>query len=230
MGLKENLEIIKESIEKKKSSIGIDYNVTIVGVTKTMPALSVIDAVNSGITDIGENRVQEAEKKFADICGLKFTRHLIGHLQENKAVKAAEIFDWVQSVDSIGTAEKLNRKLALSGKKINILIEVNTSGDKSKFGIKPEEASEFTGKLSCYDNLIIKGLMTIGPLDKPMQETKKAFALLAGIKEKLSGEYKNIDFSVLSMGMSGDYLEAIENGSNMVRLGRILFGERFPVK
>lgn len=224
--VKDNIGKIREIIEKKKAISGIRNEIRIIAVTKSQPADTVKEAILNGFPDIGENRVQEAEKKFQELRGLTFTRHLIGHLQENKANKAAVLFDMIQSIDNLDTAAKLDKKLKESGKSIPVLVEVNTSGDKSKFGIRPDMAEEFIGKLKNFSSLMINGLMTIGPFDKPVSETRICFKKLFELKLKLSSVYPDIDWKHLSMGMSDDFEIAIEEGSNMLRLGRILFGER----
>jgi PLP dependent protein len=224
--IKENIGKISEKIQQKKASLGISHDIRIVAVTKTHPASLVREAIETGLTDIGENRVQEAEKKFLELGGLKFTKHLIGHLQENKVNKAASLFDMVQSMDSLDVAAKLDRKLKELGSTLPVLIELNTSGDISKFGIQPGETEDFTGKLLEFSNLRVSGLMTIGPFDKPLSETRKCFRLLYETQDRLKTVFRNVDWKFLSMGMSDDYEIAIEEGSNMLRLGRILFGDR----
>jgi len=225
MKIKENIERVFTIIENKKNASGVFYPITVVAITKTHPASVIREAITYGIKDIGENRVQEAEAKFSELQGISFTRHMVGHLQENKVNKAAVIFDFIQSIDSLQTAERLNKKLMEINKKMPVLIEVNTSGEESKFGIKPEEAEGFTEKIFELPYLMLKGLMTIGPLTEDKQKIRRAFSNLYNLRERLKSIYK-ADLSILSMGMSDDFEIAIEEGSNMLRLGRILFGER----
>jgi len=225
MKIKENIERVFTIIENKKNASGVFYPITVIAITKNHPASVIREAITYGIKDIGENRVQEAEAKFSELQGIFFTRHMVGHLQENKVNKAAVIFDFIQSIDSLQTAEKLNKKLMEINKKMPVLIEVNTSGEESKFGIKPEEAEGFTEKIFELPYLLLKGLMTIGPLTEDKQKIRKAFSNLYNLRERLKSIYK-ADLSILSMGMSDDFEIAIEEGSNMLRLGRILFGER----
>ncbi len=222
MNIGDNVNSVREIIENKKKSLGISYDINIVAVTKTQPAESVKEAVKSGITIIGENRVQEAESKFRELEDLGFERHLIGHLQSNKAGKAAKLFDMVQSVDNKETALELDRRCAALGKVMTVLIEVNTSGEASKFGIEPPDTDRFTEWLENLACLKVKGLMTVGPDTTNLQEIRKSFRSLYLIREKIGP----LRLPVLSMGMSHDYEIAIEEGSNMVRLGRVLFGER----
>ena len=228
--IKDNIGKITGIIEKKKAVLGISYKIRVVAVTKTHPAQIVRETVSAGLTEIGENRVQEAEKKFqelaADETPLSFTRHLIGHLQENKANKAAALFDFIQSVDSIETAERLDKKLKELNKIVPVLVEVNMSGDLSKFGIRPENAEDFVGRMNSLTNLKLTGLMTIGPFDKPLSETRACFKKLFDLNSRLKTVYPGAELDILSMGMSDDFEIAIEEGANMLRLGRVLFGDR----
>ncbi len=226
MSFQDNLKRVRDSIETVCARTGSRHEIVLVAVTKTFPAEILREAVNNGISDIGENRVQEAEKKFAEISGLSFTRHLIGHLQSNKANKAAALFDWVQSLDSPDTAVRLDRKLAELNRTMNVLIEINTSGEPGKNGIPPGEASELTGRIGELPRLKLSGLMTIGPFDRPPEAARVCFRELRRIREKLSREFPSLDLRHLSMGMSDDYGIAIEEGSTMIRLGRALFGGR----
>lgn len=226
MSLSENLDRIRNSIEKRRAALGLNYPVTIIAVTKTLPAAVVSEAVYCGLSEIGENRVQEAESKFAELSGLDFTRHLIGHLQENKANKAAALFDWVQSVDSQSLALRLSRKCAELGRTLNICLEVNTSREKSKNGVEPDNAAELCAGVLELPGLVLKGLMTIGPLEGGEQGARAAFSELRRLRDSLENRFRDLKLPVLSMGMSDDYLTAIDEGSTMVRLGRVLFGER----
>ena len=226
MTLKENLLTIYERIDSAKVKSGSAEVITLIGVTKTLPVQVIRDSLECGIINIGESRIQEAEKKFTELSGLNFTRHLIGHLQENKANKAAQLFDWVQSIDSLETALKLSRKCGELNKSLKILIEVNTSGDVSKFGIHPDETAGFAGKLLELPHLDIRGLMTIGPLDKPLSEARKSFASLYTIRENLKTLYPAVRWEHLSMGMSADFRAAIAEGATLVRIGTAIFGER----
>lgn len=227
MSIRDNYLRLLENIETIKNRRGIDYQIDIIAVTKTKPADVIREVVQAGAFKIGENRVQEAESKFAELSSLNFEKHLIGHLQENKANKAARLFDWVQSIDKWKVADKLNRKLEQLNKTMPILIEVNTSGEESKYGITPEETETFMGRIKEEaTHMKISGLMTIAPFTSDEKNVRDAFKLLYNIREKMSVIYPNLDLSVLSMGMSDDYEWAIEEGSTMIRPGRVLFGAR----
>ncbi len=226
MSIRDNIDRVREIIENKKNSLGLHYDISIVAVSKNMPSSYIIEAAAAGISHIGENRVQEAEKKFALIKDLSITKHMVGHLQENKALKAAVIFDMVQSIDNPDIAEKLDKKCAGLGKIMPVLIEVNTSGEKSKFGVRPEEAGDLAAAITGLGSLKLSGLMTIGPLGDDPAETRKSFRTLYSLRESLAVSIKATELPFLSMGMSGDFEIAIEEGSNMLRLGRVIFGDR----
>lgn len=226
MQLLDNLKKVNDNIAAVRAKCGIGYDVALVAVTKTHPAQVVGEAVRAGLTQIGENRVQEAEGKFAALPGLVFTRHLIGHLQTNKANKAVEIFDWVQSVDSLELAGKLDRKASLLGKRLRVLIEVKTSDEAAKTGIAPELAGELAARVAGMQALELRGLMTVAPFTGVEADVRGAFSRLKRLFDDLVSAKLAPGFDTLSMGMSDDYLWAVEEGATMVRLGRTLFGER----
>jgi hypothetical protein len=228
MGIRENFLEVMSEIEDARAKYGAKQPVRLVTVSKTFPADIAAEAVRAGATALGENRVQEASDKFPLLSGmgLTFERHLIGHLQENKANKAAELFDWVQSVDSHTIALRLSRKVTELGKSLPVLVEVNTSGEKSKFGVRPEEALELCEAVAGINKLELRGLMTVGPLSGGEAATAKAFELLRDLFEKLKAQVPHIRIDTLSMGMSGDFPLAIAEGSTMVRVGSRIFGAR----
>lgn len=226
MTIANNIKKLQDDIADIKSRLGLDYNIDIVAVTKTYPAQVIKESVAAGIVHIGENRVQEANTKFAELEDLSFTKHLIGPLQKNKANKAAEIFDFIESIENIDVATKLNTKLQLLDKTMPILIEIKTSDEATKFGISSNRLSDFVGQINELSNLQIKGLMTIAPFTGIENDIRKSFSNLYHLCENIKTEYRNIDFATLSMGMSGDYRLAIEEGSTMIRVGSLLFGRR----
>jgi pyridoxal phosphate enzyme (YggS family) len=226
MPIRDNIRTVLERIETARFRTGTTGPITLVAVSKTRPSGDIAEAVSEGLTHIGENRVQEAEKKFAEIPDVRFIRHLLGHLQENKANKAAAVFDWIQSLDDLDTARKLDRRAGELGKKLDVLIEVKTSDEATKTGIAPETAADFTGAVLEMANLSPRGYMTIAPFTDNEKQVRGAFALLYHTAEKMRSEYRGAALDVLSMGMTDDFEWAIAEGSNMVRLGRIIFGER----
>jgi len=199
----------------------IPPNVKILAAAKTKPAEDIIEAINSGVKIIGENYVQEAEEKYERLKDLfkekNVSFHLIGHLQSKKARKATEIFDCIQSVDSIKLAEKINNTCQELNKKINILIEVNF-GEEQKSGVSLSELELLIIQIKSLQNLNLTGLMCIPPIGKEEKTYKEM--------KELGEKYK---FKELSMGMSSDYKTAINYGSTIIRLGTILFGERTKI-
>ncbi len=198
--------------------------VTIVGVTKTHPAKLVREAVAAGITDVGENRLQEAEPKIRELGNIA-RWHMIGHLQTNKMKKAVEQFDVIQSVDSIRLAEEINKRAGELGKRIECFVEVNSSGESAKSGIAPDEAINLIRQTHALSNIRLTGLMTVGPLTDDQSEIRRAFVLCRNIfndGRAIVGD----QFCNLSMGMSDDFELAIAERSTMIRIGSFLFGRR----
>jgi len=227
MSFTENLARVRERIAAAAERSGRSpSDITIVAVTKTFGPETVEEAVRGGIRDVGENRVQEFLEK-ADRVSLDCRWHLVGHLQSNKVNKAIGRFAMIQSVDSIKIAEKLDRAGAERGITTDVLIEVNTSGEASKHGFDPDETVDAYGIVSGLQALSVRGLMTVGPWVDDGERIASAFGRLRRLKEEI--ERAAPDGRVLehlSMGMSDDFELAIREGSTMVRLGRVLFGER----
>jgi hypothetical protein len=195
-------------------------------VTKNHDAEAVRAAYEAGVRCFGENRVQEAAEKYAERPE-DFELHLIGHLQRNKAKTAAGLFSTVQSIDRVETAEALHRQCAAAGVRMRILLEVNTSGEESKYGVEDADAlrSVLDGLLG-LDSLDPVGLMTLAPFTSDEQAIRRSFRELHRLFTMVSRSYPDLDFSVLSMGMTNDYVIAVEEGSTMVRLGTRIFGAR----
>jgi len=203
-----------------------ESDIRLLAVTKTFPRETVLSAAAAGLTLFGENRVQEAEEKFTDI-GVPCELHLIGHLQRNKARIAAGLFSWVQSIDKAETAEALETRCAERGTTMNILLELNTSGEESKSGFRSRD--ELLGALDSVrslSHLAVRGLMTVGPLTDDRNRVRHAFAELRTLFEEITARQGLSGFDTLSMGMSGDFELAIEEGSTLVRIGSALFGHR----
>jgi len=192
--------------------------ITIVGVAKTIEPWLIQQAFEAGMRHFGENRVQEAKDKIERLSTLRPppTWHMVGHLQTNKAKTAIELFDMIQSVDSVRLAEVLSRH---AQHRIPILLEVNVSGEASKFGLPPAEVSSAVEEISRLPHLEIRGLMTIAPLTDNPEEVRPIFKRLRLLRDSLGLEH-------LSMGMTDDFEVAIEEGATMVRIGRAIFGER----
>lgn len=216
MGIKENIHLIRNNIDAAAKVANVNPNsITIVAATKKRAADEIEQAISSGITIIGENIVQEAEAKLGK---LSCEKHFIGHLQTNKAKRAVALFDCIQSVDSLKLATEINKKAFEAGKHMRVMIEVNTAKEESKFGISLEDVEEFYHQLLKLTNIKVIGIMSVLP-DIKAENTRPYFRQLKAVQQKLGIKY-------LSAGMSNDYLVAIEEGANMLRLGTAIFGPR----
>jgi pyridoxal phosphate enzyme (YggS family) len=183
-------------------------------------------AFRLGVTDFGENRVQEALPKIAEFRPQGLRWHMIGHLQSNKARKVVSSFDYVQSVDSLSLARLLNRHAAQLGIRLPVLLEVNISGEESKEGMTPSEAHALAQQIVALPHLEVQGLMTIAPLVDDAEEVRPVFRSLRELRDQLRNEVPDCAWQHLSMGMTDDYRVAIEEGATIVRIGRAIFGER----
>ena len=228
MSLSGNLIEIREKIIRAQRRGGFNHPVLIIAATKTHPPQIIEQVYASGLRCIGENRVQEAEEKFSLLPNLPgLEKRMIGHLQSNKINKAISLFDSIDSINSLSLAEKLNVRANSRGKTVSILLEINTSGEETKSGFDPQNDEEM---LACFElsNIKIKGLMTVGPFVEDQKEKRQAFSLLRKLKEGANSQIPNgyPKMKELSMGMSGDFETATEEGGTMVRLGTALFGPR----
>lgn len=225
MSIQQNITRILETIHKARTRAGRSDPIVLVGVSKTHPVSAVLEAYAAGLVNFGENRIQEALPKIAE-ASIPATWHLVGHLQSNKAKKAALAFDWVHSIDSLNTAQILARAAEEAGRVVRILIEVNTSGEASKHGVAPDAAAALADSLAPLDGhgIQISGLMTIGPLGGDQTANRRAFSLLRSLRDQIKITLPAC--CELSMGMSGDYESAILEGSTMVRVGSAIFGSR----
>lgn len=225
--IKENLDNILSRIKVAAEKSGRKAeDIKLIAVTKTVDVERIKSVYNYGILDMGENRVQELLDKY-DKLDSSCRWHLIGHLQTNKVKYIIDKVEMIHSVDSIELAKEVNTRAAKIGKKINILIQVNVSGEESKFGISPQEVDEFIEMVSKYGNISVKGMMTIAPYAENSESVRDVFRKLYSIyidikKKKLD----NVTMEYLSMGMSNDFEVAIEEGANIVRIGTDIFGKR----
>ncbi len=226
--VKENLSRIYEQMATACSTAGRDPSeVTLMGVTKTVAPARIQAALDAGITHIGENRVQEylGKKDELELAGI--TTHLIGHLQSNKVGKIVGQVDEIQSVDSERLAVLINKESQKQGIVTRVLVEVNIGYDEAKTGLDPRGLEPLLWKMAEMEHIRVSGLMTVPPILTKEAEKRKVFSnmykLFIDIRDK---KIDNIDMNTLSMGMSGDFVEAILEGSTMVRIGSALFGER----
>ncbi|MBL1220558.1 YggS family pyridoxal phosphate-dependent enzyme [Chryseobacterium sp. L7] len=224
-----NLETIHARIQKSCEKSGRNPNeVKLLLATKTVSAEQIKTALENGEFLIAENKVQELKEKYNDLTNTPHDNHFIGHLQTNK-IKDILKYDvvCVQSLDRLDLAEKLHQRLLSVGKTMEVLIQVNTSGEESKFGVHPDEAVELTRKVSEFSTLKIKGLMTIGLFSAEIEKVRLCFKILKNLQQELIRlDIPNVDMKELSMGMSGDLETAIEEGSTIVRVGTAVFGSR----
>lgn len=223
--LTDNLHLLRQEITAVCNTCGrTPSEVAILAVTKTHPANIIHLVVDAGLTDIGENRIQEAEAKFAEI-GHIARYHLIGHLQSNKAKKAVQLFDVIQSVDSVSIAQEISRRAGEMSKRIDCMIEVNNSGEQQKFGVEPSSALALADEIMSLPNIRLTGLMTVGPLTENPDQIRAAFRQCRELFIQMQSRFGS-QISMLSMGMSDDFPIAIEEGSTMIRIGTRLLGER----
>ena len=225
--IRDNYSKIKENIEAacSRSGRGVE-EIRVMAVTKTFPLEYVEMAIKAGFTLFGENRVNEAFDKYIQVSE-PVELHLIGHLQRNKVKTASRIFHTVESIDKFETAEVLNNRCEAMGRIIDILFEINTSGEESKFGFWDEkEYFSVLERVMDLKNLRIRGLMTVGPLTEDEAKIRESFKKLKVLFEKTREQYPELNFDILSMGMSGDYEIAVEEGSNLLRIGTAIFGKR----
>ena len=226
MSVKENLKNVLEEIEsaRRRRNFASEENVTLVAVTKNHGVDVMREAIDAGVKDIGENRVQEAAEKFKVLERDGVTRHLIGHLQTNKAKQAVKLFDVIHSVDSEHLAEAVNSAAVAVGKVQNILIQVNLANEDTKFGVSETNLRGLIEKVDALENLRLRGLMMIAPNYADVEKCRPLFRGMRKIFDELKKNRQ--DFNMLSMGMTHDYKIAVEEGANIVRVGTAIFGER----
>lgn len=224
MAIKENLLRIRENIEKTCLLCGRDpREVKLLAVSKTFPISSILEAYEAGQRDFGESRVQEFVPKYQQLPDLSW--HFIGHIQKNKLNKLLDTEVFIHSVDSLELAEKISEKALERQKVVKVLLQVNIDDDPSKFSFTSEGLLQNIEKILQLKGIAPTGLMTIGALHKDPKETRASFAKLRGLRDALSEVTKH-EFPELSMGMSGDYHEAILEGATIVRVGTGVFGQR----
>lgn len=202
-------------------------DVRLVAVTKQVDDERIIEALEAGVRIIGENYVQEAQRKFTLLENRDMEWHFIGHLQRNKAKHTVRFMDMIHSVDRIEVAQEIDRRAEGVGRVMKILLEVNLAGEQSKSGVAVEKAPDLVRRLSVLKNLSIQGLMTMPPWSEDPEEARPIFRALRELRDRIDDEgIPGVSMRELSMGMSDDYVVAIEEGATMVRIGRAIFGER----
>ncbi len=226
--MKQRLELVKDRIRRAAESCNRDADsVKLVAVSKTIAAETVKEAIEAGVTILGENYVQEARDKFKELVQYPVSWHFIGHLQSNKAKYAVRLFDLIHSVDSFKLARELNKQAAKLEKIQQILVQVNISGEDTKSGIAPEDAPKLIEEIGQLKNLAVKGLMTMPPYFYQPEKVQPFFAALRDLRDQITAQsLPDISLEELSMGMTGDFEVAIEEGATLVRIGTAIFGER----
>src|SRR2546430_15040500 len=229
VSIAENLERVREQITQAAAKAGRPVTeIELVAITKKHPAEKVREAVEAGHTLFGESRVQEARAKIPELpSNLRW--HFVGHLQKNKTRHALPLFELIHSVDSLALAEDINRIAEEEGMHPDVLLEVNVAGEGSKFGFNPETLRAEMETLLALPRLSIEGLMTIPPLAPEAEASRRYFIKLRGLRDALEKEFR-IKLPHLSMGMTNDFVIAVEEGATLVRVGTAIFGERRRAK
>jgi len=227
MSIKDNISEIKDKIETAHSSSNRQEKVTLMAVTKMHGVDEILEAIDSGIDVIGENKAQELLEKYPYLVG-KCKMHFIGHLQTNKVKQIIDKVDCIQSVDSLKLASEIDKCAAAINKVMDVLVEINIGKEENKYGVYYEDAEKFVLELAKLNNIKVKGFMCVLPISASEGYDKnilfeRMWQLFVDIRDK---KYDNIDVELLSMGMSGDYESAILHGSNLVRVGTSIFGAR----
>ena len=226
--IKDNLKQINERI--RRAALGCDRDpltVRLIAVSKTIPASGVKEAIDSGATLFGENYIQESREKIESLKSYSVSWHFIGHLQSNKSKYAVRLFDLIHSVDSLKLAREIDKQARKCNKIQSILIQVNIAQEDSKSGVTEEEAPQLVSDISRLPNLSVRGLMTMPPFFNAPEKVKPYFKSLRLLRDRIADmQIENISMKELSMGMTGDFEAAIEEGATLVRIGTAIFGER----
>ena len=226
--ISDNINSIREKISRACARAGRSSSeITLLAVGKTFPSPAVREAVEAGVADIGENYVQELLSKRRDLSGSDVRWHFIGHLQTNKVKQIAPWVHMIHAVDSVPLATEIDRRASGAGRVIECLLEVNTTGEHTKFGVAPGEVTALVRSLASCDNISLGGLMTIGPFLPDPEGSRPMFRRLRELKDEIiSLAQANVTMRHLSMGMTGDFEVAIDEGATLVRIGTGVFGPR----
>ena len=219
------LQEVERRIEAARRRSPYGQDVILVAVTKFHPLENMEEVLRLGVTQVGENRVQEMEEKH-DRLTLPAVWHLQGHLQRNKVKKAVALSDLIQSVDSAGILKEIDKRAEQAGKKQDVLLEFNISGEKSKYGLSPKELPHIVEVARDCPHVTVKGLMCMAPIEEDAEKTRPVFKKAHALWEELKTYFPDNQISILSMGMTQDFEIAIEEGATMVRVGTAIFGAR----
>lgn len=226
ISIKENLLEVKEDINEIAKKKGVNpEDITLIGVSKTVDCDRINEAISLGLTDIGENKVQEIERKYNDIDEVNW--HMIGHLQSNKVRFIIDKVKLIHSLDRKSLAKEIQKRAKQHNIVANVLIQVNVSQEETKFGLAVDEVMPFIESILDYKNISIKGLMTMAPHAEDPEDIRYVFKELKELSEKIKEkDYEGVEMKYLSMGMTNDYKVALEEGANIIRVGRKIFGKR----
>ncbi|BCF86674.1 YggS family pyridoxal phosphate enzyme (plasmid) [Rhodococcus qingshengii] len=222
-----NLENVNRRIEAARRKSPFEQPVRLLPVSKTVDVERIRTAITLGCTQLGENRVQEAHRKWEELSDTGVSWSVIGHLQSNKARKVAQFADEFQALDSLKVAEALDRQLQAAGRELDVFVQVNTSNESSKFGLHPTDVPGFVERMPHYTALKVRGLMTLAVFSTQSDRVRGCFTLLRELRNRLlDNKPEGVELGELSMGMSGDFEIAIEEGATVVRVGQAIFGAR----
>ena len=226
--LKQRLKNVNDRINNAAYACGRDpETIRLVTVSKTIPADRVREAINAGADILGENYIQEAREKINELSAHPVLWHFIGHLQTNKAKYAVRLFDLIHTVDSLKLARELNKQAKKINKIQQILIQINISRESSKSGVYDQDLLSLINDISCLQNLSVRGLMTVPPFFNSPETVRPYFAALRVLRDQIKNKaIQNVSMEELSMGMTGDFEVAIEEGATLVRIGTAIFGKR----
>jgi len=226
--ISENINALRETISRSCVRAGRSPSeITLVAVAKTFPPSAIREAIEGGVADIGENYVQELLAKRGELAGADLRWHFIGHLQSNKVRSIAGWIHMIHAVDSLPLALEIDRRAAGAGRIIECLIEVNTTGEGTKFGVPPREVTQLVRSLAACSHISVAGLMTMGPFLPDPEGSRPMFRRLRELKEEIGSlAQANVSMRHLSMGMTGDFEVAIEEGATLLRIGTAIFGPR----
>ena len=228
MNIKQNIDEILKEIELTCKKTGRDSkDITVIAVSKTVDSMRAKEAVEAGIINLGENRVQELIKKYEELQDTDVKWHMIGHLQKNKVKYIIDKTVLIHSLESIDLAEEINKRAIKNSLTANVLIELNIGEEESKFGVSEEYVYDFVKSMEQFENIKVLGLMTVAPFCENPEDVRWVFKKMKNIYDKISTlNLKNTEMKYLSMGMTNDFEIAIEEGSNIIRIGTAIFGAR----
>lgn len=228
MSIKENIDDILKKIDDTCKKTGRNSkDITVIAVSKTVDSKRAKEAVEAGVENLGENRVQELVKKYDELNDTDIKWHMIGHLQKNKVKYIIDKTVLIHSVESIELAEEINKRAIKNNLTSNVLIELNIGEEESKFGINEDNIYDFVKNMEQFENIKVLGLMTVAPFCEDPEDVRWVFKKMKNINDKISTmNLRNTEMKYLSMGMTNDYEVAIEEGSNIIRIGTAIFGAR----